>query len=59
MSSIYQSGANGLWVFVALTVLLGGAAAFTTGQAIAQSWKPYWQLVWYMVLLAAAVRFFH
>ena len=43
MSSIYQSGANGLWVFVALTVLLGGAAAFTTGQAIAQSWKPYWQ----------------
>lgn len=59
MNSIYQTGANGLWIFVVLTLVLGGAAAFTTGRAIAQSWKPYWQLMWYMVLLAAAVRFFH
>lgn len=48
-----------LWVFLVLTVVLGGAAAYTTGKAIADTWKPSWQLVWYMVLLAAAVRFFH
>ena len=46
-------------VFVALTVVLGGAAAHTTGRAIAETWKPYWQLVWYTLLLTAAVRFFH
>lgn len=48
-----------LWVFLVLTVTLGGAAAHTTGKAIAETWKPYWQLVAYMALLSAAVRFFH
>jgi hypothetical protein len=47
------------WVFVVLTVVLGGAAAYATGKAIAETWKPFWHLVWYSVLLAAAVRFFH
>ena len=46
-------------VFLVLTVLLGGAAAWSTGRAIAETWKPYWQLVWYVLLLAAAVRFIH
>jgi len=48
-----------VWVFLVLTVILGGAAAYATGKAIAETWKPTWQLVWYMALLAAAVRFFH
>ena len=47
-----------IWVFVALTLVLGGAAAKVTGQAIAETWKPYWQLIWYTLLLTAAVRFF-
>ncbi|MGD9785764.1 MAG: DUF6867 family protein [Hyphomicrobiaceae bacterium] len=59
MSDLYQSGANGLFVFLVLTVILGGAAAWSTGRAIAQTWKPYWQLATYMALLATAVRFFH
>lgn len=45
--------------FLVLTLTLGGAAARVTGKAIAETWKPTWQLVWYMVLLTAAVRFFH
>lgn len=49
----------GLWPLLILTILLGGAAAWVTGQTVAETWKPYWQLVWYMALLAAAVRFFH
>jgi len=48
-----------LGVFAVLTVMLGGAAAYVTGMAIAETWKPKWQLYWYTVLLAAAVRFFH
>lgn len=48
-----------IWVFLTLTVVLGGAAAKVTGQAIAETWKPYWQLIWYTLLLTAAVRFFH
>lgn len=59
MDAIYQGGPNTFWVFIVLTVVLGGAAAWSTGRAVAQTWKPYWQLVWYSVLLAAAVRFFH
>lgn len=59
MSSLFGGYSGSLGVFVVLTVLLGGAAAYTTGKAIAETWKPYWQLIWYMVLLAAAVRFFH
>lgn len=59
MSDIYQIGANGLWVFLVLTVVLGGAGGFVTGRAMASTWRPVWMLVLYMVLLAAAVRFFH
>ena len=59
MPDIYQTGANGLWVFLVLTVVLGGAGAFVTGRAMASTWRPVWMLVLYMVLLAAAVRFFH
>lgn len=59
MSTLLGDYTGSLGVFVALTVVLGGAAAYTKGKAIAQTWKPYWQLVWYMALLAAAVRFFH
>ncbi len=59
MSTLLSGYTGSIGVFVILTVVLGGAASYTTGKAIAETWKPYWQLVWYMVLLAAAVRFFH
>jgi uncharacterized protein DUF6867 len=46
-------------VFVLLTVVLGGGAAFLAGRGLARGWKPFWRLFFYMALLAAAVRFFH
>ena len=49
---------DSLWVFLVLTVIIGGGAAFLAGRAGA-IWKPFWRVFFYMVLLAAAVRFFH
>jgi hypothetical protein len=48
-----------LGAFLLVTIVLGGAAAFATGQAIAQTWRPWWQLVFYMLILGAAERFIH
>ena len=45
--------------FVFVTLILAGGAAFMTGRAAARGWMPKWQLVVYMVLLAAATRFIH
>jgi hypothetical protein len=42
-----------------VTVLLGGGAAWLTGRAIAQTWRPLWHVIPYTLLLAAAVRFIH
>ncbi|MBV9395330.1 MAG: hypothetical protein JOZ84_13065 [Methylobacteriaceae bacterium] len=48
-----------LWTFLLLTCVLGGAAAFATGRAIALTWRPFWQALAYMIPLTAAVRFLH
>lgn len=56
---LYECGPNGLWVFLLLTVVLGGAAAWATGRAIASTWRPAWQVAVYGLLLAFAVRFLH
>lgn len=50
---------DGPAVFLVLTVILGGAAAFLAGRGLARSWKPFWRVFFYMALLAFAVRFFH
>jgi hypothetical protein len=42
-----------------VTGILGGLAAWATGRAIAETWRPYYQLIAYMVLLGGAVRFIH
>jgi hypothetical protein len=44
---------------VLVTGILGGAAAWATGKAIAETWRPFHQLVGYMLLLGGAVRFAH
>jgi predicted permease len=56
---LYTSGPNGLWVFMLLTVILGGGMAFVSGKSIAETWRPLWQVPTYMALLALAVRFTH
>ena len=43
--------------FVALTVLLFGAAAMATGRALARNWRPLWQTVPYAALLGIGDRF--
>jgi hypothetical protein len=50
---------DSLRVFLVLTVIIGGGAAFMAGRGLARSWKPFWRVYFYMALLAAAVRFFH
>jgi hypothetical protein len=42
-----------------VTGMLGGAAAWLTGRACADTWRPLHQVIAYTVLMAAAVRFFH
>ncbi len=44
---------------VLVTGLIGGGAAFLAGRAIAQTWRPFWHVTAYMLLLGAAVRFVH
>ena len=44
---------------VLVTGVIGGGAAFLAGRAIAQTWRPFWHVVAYMLLLGAAVRFVH
>jgi small-conductance mechanosensitive channel len=50
---------DSFWIFVLVTVVLGGGAAFLTGRAIATTWRPWWQVAVYMLVLGGAVRFFH
>ncbi|HEU4476611.1 MAG TPA: hypothetical protein VFR71_07960 [Methyloceanibacter sp.] len=50
---------DGLRVFLVLTVIIGGGAAFLAGRGLARAWKPHWRVFFYMALLAGAVRFFH
>ena len=48
-----------LGIFVLITVVLGGGAALLAGRAIAATWRPWWQVVIYMLILGGAVRFIH
>lgn len=45
-----------LGVFVGSTGVLTGFAAFMTGQAVANTWRPYWQVIVYCALLGAVAR---
>ena len=44
-------------VFITMTVFVMGFAAYMTGQALANTWRPVWQVVVYCVLLGLADRF--
>ncbi len=46
-------------VFIGLTFILFGGAAFMTGQAVSATWRPAWNVVLYCALLGLADRFFH
>jgi hypothetical protein len=44
-------------VFLGLTVILFGGCAFMTGQALAATWRPWWQIIPYGLMMGAADRF--
>ena len=44
-------------VFFVITVAVMGFAAYMTGQAMANTWKPAWHSVGYCILLGLADRF--
>ena len=46
-------------MFLLVSVAMGGAAGWLAGRAVAQTWRPPWQLAAYMLILGAAVRFIH
>jgi hypothetical protein len=46
-------------VFVLVSIVLGGGAAALAGRAIAMTWRPWWQIAAYMLILGAVVRSFH
>ncbi len=48
-----------LLIFLGVSVILGGAASFSAGRALAKSWRPLWQAAVYAALLAAGMRFLH
>lgn len=53
----YEEGSIG--VFLLVTIILGGGAAWLSGRAIAQTWRPIWQVFVYSIALGFAVRFIH
>ncbi len=44
-------------VFVGMTGVVMGFAAYMTGQALANTWKPFWHAAIYSVLLGVGDRF--
>jgi hypothetical protein len=54
---IYEEEYIGLFLLV--TVFLGGGAAWLAGRAIASTWRPWWHVAGYMLILGASVRFMH
>lgn len=56
---LFDGGGKPLFIFLGLGVALGGAAAFSTGCALAKHWRPFWHALPAMAGLAAGVRFLH
>lgn len=48
-----------IWLFLLVTVIMGGWAAWRTGRAVALIWRPPATLAVYILLLGVAVRFIH
>jgi hypothetical protein len=53
------SDESSLGVFLLVSVVMGGGAAWLAGRAIAATWRPWWHVALYMAILGLAVRFMH
>jgi Domain of unknown function (DUF6867) len=57
MTALYATES---WVQVLMvTCIIGGGAAVLAGRALAATWRPYWYVIVYMLMLGAGVRFLH
>jgi hypothetical protein len=54
---LYEEDYIGLFALV--TIIMGGGAAWLAGRAIASTWRPWWHVAFYMLILGLAVRFIH
>lgn len=45
--------------FFIMTLCIGGGAAWMTGRAVASTWRSPYQILPYMLLLGATIRFLH
>jgi hypothetical protein len=55
----FLSEERSLGIFLLVSVAMGGGAAWLAGRALAATWRPWWHLALYMLLLSLAVRFIH
>ncbi|MBG1231946.1 DUF6867 family protein [Aestuariivirga litoralis] len=47
------------YVFLCITIILGGGAAFLAGRSLARGWKSPILLFFYMLIFTAGIRFLH
>ena len=57
MEGLYES--ESMLQVALVTGVIGGGAAWLAGRAIAMTWRPFWHVIVYMLLLGCAVRFVH
>ena len=57
MNGLYES--ESLLQVLLVTGGIGGTAAWLAGGAIASTWRPFWHVLAYALLLGCAVRFVH
>ena len=55
----FVSDERSLEIFLLVSVGMGGGAAWLAGRAIASTWRPWWHVALYMLILGLAVRFMH
>ena len=58
-SILYPNSSYGLFVFLGLTVILGGMMCKTSGEALAKQWRPMWQILPVGFFLALILQFLH
>jgi hypothetical protein len=56
---LYAATPYGLLIFIAITLIIGGAGAWAAGRALALTWRPMAMIALYMLFLTAGVRFLH
>lgn len=54
---LYEEGSFG--IFLLVTIIIGGGAAWLSGRAVARAWQSRRRLVVFMLFLTFAVRFLH